>query len=244
MLPMKPPSLNPFRMRAIFQLLVLLSFSSSTYGQTVEARQDFGNLIEIVEQFLSTQTAGLPGEVSIAVGRVDSRTSLHACASVEPFLPAGSRPWGKTTVGVRCTSPAPWIIYVQANVRVLGEYVVTRVPLSQGQTIGANDLAIVRGDLASLPSGIIMHTSQAVGRAAALSIPSGAPLRNESLKTYPVVQQGQSIRLVSSGPGFQVSTEGRALTNGTDGQIVQARTASGQLVSGVAKVGGVIEVTY
>jgi flagella basal body P-ring formation protein FlgA len=230
--------------RTIFHLLVLLSLSSSTYGQTVDVRQDLGIVIGAVEQFLRTQTAGMPGEVSITVGQVDPRLNLLACASIEPFLPTGSRPWGKTTVGARCTSPVSWTIYVQAAVRVFGEYVVTRVPLAQGQTIGANDLAIVRGDLASLPSAVVMHMSQAVGRAVALSIPSGAPLRTESLKSSPVVQQGQSIRLVSSGPGFQVSTEGRALNNGTDGQIVQARTASGQLVSGVAKVGGVIEVTY
>jgi negative regulator of flagellin synthesis FlgM len=34
------------------------------------------------------------------------------------------------------------------------------------------------------------------------------------------------------------------LTSGLDGQIVQARTASGQLISGIAKTGGVIEVAY
>jgi flagella basal body P-ring formation protein FlgA len=58
------------------------------------------------------------------------------------------------------------------------------------------------------------------------------------------VQQGQSVRVVSSGPGFRVSTEARALNNASEGQIAQARTASGQVVSGIAKAGGVVEVGY
>jgi len=133
---------------------------------------------------------------------------------------------------------------VQATVRVVGEYVSTRVPLAQGQTISASDLTKVSGDLTSLPSGIVMDAAQAVGRTIAASVPAGVPLRTDALRSFPVVQQGQTIRLVSSGPGFQVSAEGRALTSGVDGQMVQARTASGQLISGVAKAGGVIEVAY
>jgi len=49
---------------------------------------------------------------------------------------------------------------------------------------------------------------------------------------------------VSSGPGFRVSAEARALNSAAEGQIAQARTASGQVVSGVAKAGGVVEVAY
>nr|WP_291983235.1 flagellar basal body P-ring formation chaperone FlgA [Candidatus Accumulibacter sp. ACC005] len=58
------------------------------------------------------------------------------------------------------------------------------------------------------------------------------------------VQQGQSVKLQSTGAGFSVSNEGKALNNASDGQIAQVRTASGQVVSGVARPGGVVEVTY
>jgi len=77
-----------------------------------------------------------------------------------------------------------------------------------------------------------------------ISLPAGTPLRNDALRSVQAVQQGQTVRLTSSGPGFTVTAEARALNNAAEGQVAQARTASGQVVSGVARAGGIIEVTY
>lgn len=229
---------------AVLAVALLTYPIRSSLAQTGHSRHDVEFLRGAAEQFLRTQTAGLPGSVAITVGQLDSRLSLPACESIEPFIPTGGRLWGKTTVGVRCATPSAWTVFLQATVKVTGEYVATRAPLAQGQTIGANDVALVTGDLSALPPGIVTSLSQAVGRTAGIAIPSGLPLRADALRNFPSVQQGQSVRLVSSGPGFQVSAEGKAVTTGMDGQIVQARTPSGQLVSGVAKPGGVVEVAY
>jgi len=67
-------------------------------------RQDPAVLRYAVEQFLKVQTAGLPGQVNLTIGQVDARTNLPACPAPEPFLPNGSRLWGKTTVGGHGTS--------------------------------------------------------------------------------------------------------------------------------------------
>lgn len=235
--------MNPlFASIPVAAALALCALPGKSHGQT--QRQDTSALRQTVEQFLRVQTAGLPGEVNITVGNVDARTNLPQCAAPEAFMPNGSRIWGKTTVGVRCTTPSPWTIYVSATVQVIGEYVITAAPLAQGQSVGPNDVVKIKGDLTALPIGIITDSNQAVGRTVAISLPSGAPLRGDSLRSQPAVQQGQSVRVVSSGPGFRVSAEARALNNASEGQIAQARTASGQVVSGIARAGGVVEVTY
>ncbi|HEY0847040.1 MAG TPA: flagellar basal body P-ring formation chaperone FlgA [Noviherbaspirillum sp.] len=222
---------------------ILCALASMASAQTPH-RQDTAALRQAAEQFLRVQTAGLPGKVDIAVGTVDARTNLTACGALEPFLPNGSRLWGKTTVGMRCREPAPWTIYISATVRVTGDYVAAAAPLVQGQMVGPNDIVKIKGDLTTLPNGIITDPSQAVGRTVTVSLPAGTPLRSDALRAQQAVLQGQSVRVVSAGPGFQVSTEGRALNNAAEGQVAQARTASGQVVSGVAKAGGVVEVTY
>jgi flagella basal body P-ring formation protein FlgA len=218
--------------------------SQGAFAQTAQTRQDPAQLRETVEHFLRTQSAGLPGQVAIKVGQVDPRLNLASCAALEPFLPNGSRVWGKATVGVRCSVPAPWTVYISATVQVTGSYVATAAPLAQGRMIGPNDVTSIRGDLTALPPGIVTDPSQAVGRTLTASLPAGTPLRLDALRSQQAVQQGQVVRLVSGGPGFRVSTEARALANGAEGQMIQARTVSGQVVSGVAKAGGVLEVAY
>lgn len=233
-------------LKSLFHLLPLLALLPvhAAHAQATPAKQDPALVRQAVEQFLQVQSAGLPGQVSIAVGQVDPRTNLAACPSPEAFLPPGGKVWGKTTVGVRCTAPSTWILYVQATVSVLGEYVATAAPVSQGQVIGASDIVKARGDLTTMPNGIVTDAAQAVGRTMGASLPAGTPLRADLLKSQMVIQQGQVVKIVTNGPGFSVSGEGRALTNGSEGQTVQARTQAGQVISGVARSGGVVEVAF
>lgn len=226
-------------------LLIAAAFlAQGVFAQTLALRQDHEQMRQTAEQFLRLQTAGLPGEINIAVAPLDARLSLPACAMPQAFLPNGGRAWGKTTVGIRCSVPTPWTVYVSATVQVFGDYIAAAAPLAQGQSIGPNDIARIRGDLTTLPPGIITDPSQAVGRTAGISLALGTPLRQDALRTVQAVQQGQMVRLVSIGSGFRVSTEGRALSNGGEGQVIQARTPAGQTVSGVAKMGGIVEVSY
>lgn len=229
--------------RTLFGVVLAVSASYAA-AQSPTARQDHAQLRETVAAFLKVQAGGLPGEISINVGAIDPRLNLTACAAPEAFLPNGSRAWGKTSVGVRCTVPSPWTVYIPAVVHVTGEYLVAAVPLAQGQTIDANDLAKVRGDLTALPPGIVTEPAQAVGFTAARSVAVGAPLRQDALRAQRAVVMGQSVRVVVSGPGFKVASEGRALANGADGQAVQVRTPAGQVVSGLARMGGIVEVSY
>jgi flagella basal body P-ring formation protein FlgA len=178
----------------------------------------------VVEQFLLAQAAGLPGEVSVKVGAVDPRTALAGCPAPEAFLQPGARAWGKTTVGVRCTAPSNWTIYLQAQVNVKAEYVAAAVPLAQGQAVEQGQLMLVKGDIAAMPNGIITDMAQAIGRTPTVSLAAGTPLRLDTLRSKPVVQQNQAVRLVLNGNGFSVSAEGRAIGTAGEGQVVQVRT--------------------
>ncbi len=226
-----------------FLSLLILS-SPLALAQGTPARQDLGLLRTVAEQFLRTQSTGLPGEVGIRVGALDERMQLAACAAPEAFQQPGARAWGKTTVGVRCAAPTPWTVYIQAQVSVQADYVAAGVPLAQGQAIDASQLVMLKGDIAALPNGVLTDMAQAVGRSSTLSLQPGAPLRGDQLRSKPVVQQGQAVRLVSAGNGFKVSAEARAIGNASDGQVVQARTPGGAIVSGVARAGGLVEVVF
>lgn len=214
------------------------------FGVAAWARQEPAEVKRVVEDFLRIQTKGLPGKVSFTVGTIDPNNNLPPCAALEAYMNAGARPWGKTNVGVRCQTDGGWNIYVPVQVRVVGDYLVTSRALARGQVLGPADVTTRQGDLAELPAGVLTDPAQAMGKTVSLSLGSGQLLRADALRAAFVVQQGQSVKVMSRGAGFQVSTEGRALNNAADGQVVQVRTPSGQTVSGIARPGGVVEVAY
>jgi flagella basal body P-ring formation protein FlgA len=135
-------------------------------------------------------------------------------------------------------------VYVPVQVRVSGSYLVTARQLTPGQVVNSTDVLTQSGDLGALPAGILTDPAQAVGKTVRNGIAGGQPLRSDFLTAPWAVQQGQSVKLLSAGAGFTVSNEGKALNNATDGQIAQVRTSSGQVVSGVARTGGIVEVSY
>ncbi len=147
-------------------------------------------------------------------------------------------------MGVKCATPSSWTVYIQATVSVQADYIASAVPLAQGQAIEAGQLVAVKGDLTMLPAGIATDIGQVVGRSTNVSLPSGTPLRLDTLRSKPVVQPGQMVKLVSSGNGFSVSAEARAMSTAGEGQVVQVKTAAGQQITGIAKSGGLVEVTF
>lgn len=225
-------------------LVVLGLLAQSASAQDLGTRQDPEAIRHAVEQFLRMQTAGLSGQVHIHVGAIDPRTRLPACPSPVASFSGASRAWGKTTVTIGCQAPSRWTIYVPAMVQVIGKYAVTAMPLASGHELETGDLTQVSGDLASLPAGIVADPAQAVGRTLTVSLKAGSPLREQNLRNPQAMLQGQNVRIMSSGPGFQITAEARALNNAVEGQVAQARTAGGQVISGVARLGGVLEVNF
>jgi flagella basal body P-ring formation protein FlgA len=232
---MNSPANRSLRKLQRFLLLLLLV-------PALSLAQD--SLISTLDHYLRTQTQGLPGKVSYRIGQLDPRTQLTPCSAFEPFQPAGSRLWGKSTVGVRCLGPSTWTIYVPVQISVAGNYLLAARTLAAGQVVELSDIVTRNGDLNALPANIVTDQAQAIGKTVKNGIGAGQPLRNDSLIAPWAVQQGQGVKLLSKGAGFSVSSEGKALNNAADGQIVQVRTGAGQTVSGIARIGGIVEISY
>jgi flagella basal body P-ring formation protein FlgA len=98
--------------------------------------------------------------------------------------------------------------------------------------------------LSQLPLSILTDTAQVVGKTVLLSLPAGTVLKQEMFKSQVVIQQGQKVTVSSSGPGFRVSSEGVAMSNAAEGQVVQVRLTNQRVISGVAQAGGVVIVGF
>lgn len=221
-----------------FALLLALLVSSSLLKA---AEPDI--VIDTAERHVRLQTQGLPGKVQISMGRLDV-SRLPACTALEAFSPPGTRLSGKTHVGVRCLGPNVWSVLVPVQISITGNYITTTRPLVAGQPITAADIALATGDLSNLPTGVIADPQAAIGKTLRNSIGTGQPLRGDQLLAPLVIRQGQTVRVISAGPGFAVSSEGKALNNAAEGQLAQIRMNSGQTVSGIAKADGSVEISF
>jgi flagella basal body P-ring formation protein FlgA len=225
--------------RPLLSLFVLCLVATFTHAQ-----QDPAPVKKAIENWLKIQTKGLPGQVSFEVGGLDPGNQLTPCNAFDISRPQGAQGWGRTNVLVRCLNEAGWRVYVPVHIRVKADYLISARPIAQGQVVAEEDLATQLGDLSELPANILTESGLAVGKAAATSIPAGRPLRADMLKALTVVRQGQTVRVVSRGPGFAVTNEGRALNNAVAGQVAQIRLGNGRVINGIAREGGTVEVNY
>jgi flagellar basal body P-ring formation protein FlgA len=221
----------------------LLFSSFVTYAQT-HATQSPAVVQRAVEDFVRAQTTGYAGRATFTLGKIDPRLAVPACAAFEVFVPAGARLWGNSSVGVRCGAPTPWTLYVGVTVRVSGSYVAAARTIAAGQTLSQSDLSLVEGDLTQFATPVVGDLAEAFGKTVSAPLAPGQPLRSDVLRVTPVVVQGQTVKLVSHGPGFRVSADGKALGNAAAGQLAHVRTASGQTVSGIARTDGIVEIAF
>jgi flagella basal body P-ring formation protein FlgA len=225
-------------------MLSVICFAETVAPPAPVTKQNLAAIKSKITEFLETQTVGYPGKVSVHAGAIDQNLKLAQCPDLQVFMPTGSRAWGKTSVGVRCNAPSVWTIYVQATVNVMAQYLIAAAPLAQGQIVTDQDVMFEKGDLTQLPAGVFTDQSLTIGRTVNISMNAGTVLRQEMLKVALAVQQGQTVMVISKGNGFSVSAEGQAMAKANEGQVVQVKVASGQMVTGIARNGGQVEVGF
>lgn len=194
----------------------------------------------VIEKFLYGQTAGLKGKVQISIDTPLSG-NLLPCASLEVFLPGGALLRGRVSVGVRCMAEVRWTRYVQARIALIGTYQAAARPIEAGHILTKADTVVLEADLLTLPGSVITDEGQLIGQMALTRIVAGSALRREQLRGVLMIQQGQTVKVVTRGTGFVVSSEGKAMNAGTAGALVQVRMQGGQLLSGTINSDGIVE---
>lgn len=211
-----------------------------SFGLALAHADDSGPLDAGIEQqvrqlaLAGTQQAGNGLRVEIEVGRLDPRLRLAPCQRIEPYLPAHTRLWGKTRIGLRCTQgQSRWNVFLPITVKVFGPALVATVPLPAGATVAGADLIQAEVDLAEDPSVALMDANLAIGRTVARAVNAGQSLRQAHLKPRQWFAAGETVRVVAVGSGFSVAGEGQALTAGVEGQAARVRTESGRVLTGM-----------
>jgi flagella basal body P-ring formation protein FlgA len=204
-------------------------------------QQSHAEIREIITAFVHEQTLTLPGQVTITVHEIDRRISLSACPALEAFLPPGGKLLGNSTVGVRCTTnKQKWTLFVPVQIKVSVNLLTATSLLQQGHVLRAEDIGNQKSELAQ--TGILTDPLQAIGKVLKYSVGAGQVLKQDMLRAPYVVRQGQIVQIQVERQGFKIHADGQALNNAAEGQAVQVKTSSNQVVSGIVQPDGAVNI--
>jgi len=201
---------------------------------------------DVVLRFVSEELARSQPDLraEISVGELDPHLRLAACGHMEAFLRPGGRLWGRSFVGLRCLQRSGWSVSVPVTVRLFGPALVATQPLPALQAIPASALRSEEIDVTREPGGVVTKLEQLEDRNCSRSLEPGQPIPLNALRVVPAVGQGEPVKLVGVGAGFSIATDGTALATAASGELVRVRTDSGRTVSGIARKGRVVELSF
>ena len=181
-------------------------------------------------QFVLDSAATADARVEVEVGALDPRLRLAPCEKVEPYIPTGTRLWGRTRIGLRCVQgPTPWNVYLPLVVKVFGAGLTAAAALPAGAVLTAADLLPAEVDLAD-GAAPVLAPNAAIGRALARPLAAGQTLRSADLRLRQWFAAGDTVQITAIGNGFRISGEGQALGPGLEGRPARVRLDGGRIV--------------
>lgn len=221
----------------------MLSCTSPVQAQ-METLQSLAAIEQTVSQYLQEQQITGPYQIEITITSPDPRLRLAACADpLEAFTSPGQRTTGAAVVGVRCSAPVAWTIYVQANVALLKRVLTAGRPLPRGTVLSRADVELVEQDITRLNLGYLSDFKEIDGMVLKRSVASGMVLHAGLLQAPITIHRGEKVTILGQLDGIEVRMEGRAMTDGAKGELIRVRNlSSGRDVEGVVLAPGLVQV--
>jgi len=241
------PLFSPHRLRPmLLPLLALVMVAGLSLPARAQADQT-PELGAITQRWLDAALAqapagALPLRLEVAVGPLDPRLRLAACARVEPYLPAGARLWGRTRLGLRCLDGAVrWNVFLPITVKAWGPAWVLAGSVASGTVLSEQDAIEAEVDWAAESAAVVANRAAWVGQIAARPLVAGQALRQNMVRAPDLFKSGAPVRVVVQGAGYAVTAAGQAMSAGSEGQNVRVRMANGRVVTGIVLGDGTIE---
>jgi flagella basal body P-ring formation protein FlgA len=193
-----------------------------------------------VERFIQSQFATSANVTEVKVQLRTPASRWPQCELPQLSLPQNARRWGNISISARCGQDRR---FIQAQVQVVGRYLVAARGISAGNKLTADDIKLKTGRLDTLPARTLTDSAKAIGAVSLRNISPGQPLNPVMLRRAWAIKAGQAVQVMAQGDGFNISGAGKAMNNAAAEDSVRVRMASGQIVSGIANDDGTIRIT-
>ncbi|MEJ2529110.1 MAG: flagellar basal body P-ring formation chaperone FlgA, partial [Gammaproteobacteria bacterium] len=117
-------------------------------------------------------------------------------------------------------------LFVPVNVKVMAEVVVARNSLPRGTILRPDDLTLSQRDLARLHRGYLEQPKLAVGKKLRQRLRRNQVVTPSQLDTPVAVKNNSRITITASSKLMQIHMAGKALQNGSIGELIRVRNES------------------
>jgi len=97
--------------------------------------------------------------------------------------------------------------------------VLTRA-LKSGEIVGTDDVMFVRMAASRVPKGAVGDADRLIGFSAKRQLRANLPLRESDVQKPVIVRKGDTVTMVFHAPGIELTSRGRAMTDGGMGDTV------------------------
>lgn len=223
--------------------MLLVAASATAQGQVQFQYQSPESIRAAAENSVTAQLPQTKGKYFVTAARLDPRLRLAQCGSPLGATPMnGSLTSAKSTIGVRCPSPA-WSIYVPVTVEIEAPILVLRRALSRRSPVDPADVELQTRRMPGLASAFVSDTSILAGRRLRRALPAGTPLTADVLAPDVLVHRGQQVTLLASSGPFEIRAQGQALSDGSQNQRIRVQNVtSRKIVEGVIEDSSTVRV--
>ena len=231
--------------------------SSALPSHAVDGFLGANDLRQIVRDYMVQ--AGKPIAENVAIGPLDERMQVPACANAPSIAPRSSY---SSSLIVHCDGPQAWTYNLRVDFDGASSTPVAPTPgkvLTNGP-VQEWHIVVAR---ASLPVGTILSASmleerviniapggaclksanEAVGLRLTAAMVPGVAITTRNIARAPTIMKGETVVLTAEGEGFSIATPARAEEDGYEGDLVAVRNIkSGIVLSGRVGQGGIVLV--
>jgi flagellar basal body P-ring formation protein FlgA len=167
---------------------------------------DAGNLVVALDRDIKPVTieAKTVEDLSLLRANLDPRSGRFEIVFEAP-----------TSAGIR-RAPLRYTGTVTETVEMV---TLTRA-VARGDILKNSDVTIERRNKSELPADAVNSVDLAVGLAVRQQLKAGQPLRRADIMKPEIVRRDENVALVFEAPGILLTTRGKALESGTEGDVI------------------------
>lgn len=184
-----------------------------------------------------------PGtETSVEIGPIDNGLDLAGCAKQDFSTMPGSRLWANGNLLVQCQGGSRLSFYLAFRARIEGPALLAKRPLPSNYTPSAEDLVRGRIEYKADPRRYPLGPDKLHGARLVMPLAKHAPLIIDMLRAPTLIRAGQRVRILSDGPGFQITQSGIAQQQAAAGDLLRVKLSNGHYVQGLVKDDGAVYI--